>query len=268
VDGERASQSLVYYYTPHNEPLLNIKFCGQIGIWPPYLHGDDGYVKIAKNVCKGIILTVQAIRDVQPESTMVYVDCGRILPKEGETFEEASLRIAKDLIVYDLISGKIDSSHILYGYLLEHGLTEDELNCSMFIKDKMVLTDELMGKGAEMLRDIIRAYYERYNRPVFITETSAGYSDEEKIDWLRRSVEVISDLRNKNVPVIGYRWWPLIDAVQWTYRFDTAPVEEHMRAGGWNNGLYTMKKGFDGIFQKNKTKLVQEYKEIITQGPP
>jgi len=108
-----------------------------------------------------------------------------------------------------------------------------------------------------------RAFYERYRRPIFITETSAGHNDEEKIRWMRSSVETVLKLRQQNIAVVGYDWWPLFDAVQWTYRFDSAPVEEHVRPGGWNNGLYTIEKGFDGVFRRVKTKAADEYKKII-----
>src|SRR5688572_16728492 len=36
--------SLVRYYTPLNEPMVNADMCGRNGEWPPYLTGDDGYV--------------------------------------------------------------------------------------------------------------------------------------------------------------------------------------------------------------------------------
>src|SRR3712207_2546900 len=29
-------------FTPLNEPLVNISFCGESGVWPPHLTGDDG----------------------------------------------------------------------------------------------------------------------------------------------------------------------------------------------------------------------------------
>ena len=31
-------------FTPLNEPLVNAEWCGQNGQWPPYLHGQDGFV--------------------------------------------------------------------------------------------------------------------------------------------------------------------------------------------------------------------------------
>ena len=63
-------RSVVSHYTPLNEPLITMDFCGQRGIWPPYLRGDDGMVKILRAVARGITLTVEALRGVNPQETL------------------------------------------------------------------------------------------------------------------------------------------------------------------------------------------------------
>ena len=70
-------KSLVRYYTPLNEPAINAEWCGERGDWPPYLKGDDGYVKVMMAVTKGIVLTVQALKAEQPEMRTVHVEALR-----------------------------------------------------------------------------------------------------------------------------------------------------------------------------------------------
>ena len=65
---------LVRWYTPLNEPLVNASFCGMRGAWPPYMHGERGYVKLLMQLAEGIIETVQAIRQVQQDAEMVHVE--------------------------------------------------------------------------------------------------------------------------------------------------------------------------------------------------
>ena len=47
-------KSLVGYYTPLNEPMVNADMCGNKAEWPPYLSGDDGYIKVTLALAKGI----------------------------------------------------------------------------------------------------------------------------------------------------------------------------------------------------------------------
>src|SRR5438105_10738315 len=65
---------LIKWYTPLNEPLVNALMCGKRGVWPPYLRGDSGYIRITVQIAKGIIRTVAAIKEVDPSSVMVHVE--------------------------------------------------------------------------------------------------------------------------------------------------------------------------------------------------
>ena len=46
--------SLVRFYTPLNEPGVTASYCGRDGRWPPYLSGDDGYVKVLLSLARGM----------------------------------------------------------------------------------------------------------------------------------------------------------------------------------------------------------------------
>ena len=46
--------SLVRFYTPLNEPGVTASYCGRDGRWPPYLSGDDGYVKVLLALARGM----------------------------------------------------------------------------------------------------------------------------------------------------------------------------------------------------------------------
>ncbi|WP_432747600.1 family 1 glycosylhydrolase [Microbacterium oxydans] len=38
----------IRHYTPLNEPLLNIMYCGEFAQWPPYRSGDRGFVEVLR----------------------------------------------------------------------------------------------------------------------------------------------------------------------------------------------------------------------------
>lgn len=67
-------KDLVQYYTPLNEPTVNAEFAGRRGCWPPYLEGDDGYTKVLMQIARGIVLTVQAVRQAHHNPVFVQVE--------------------------------------------------------------------------------------------------------------------------------------------------------------------------------------------------
>ncbi len=54
-------------YTPLNEPLVTASFCGLRGVWPPYLHGDEGWASVIVSVVTGIQSVVRAVRQVDQD---------------------------------------------------------------------------------------------------------------------------------------------------------------------------------------------------------
>src|SRR4051794_26703158 len=70
----RRYRGLIRYYTPINEPTVNALMSGMAGEWPPYLTGEDGYVKLIGNMALGAERTVAALHEIRPDSIMVHVD--------------------------------------------------------------------------------------------------------------------------------------------------------------------------------------------------
>ena len=68
--------SLVRFYTPLNEPAVTAAYCGRTGRWPPYLSGDDGYVKV--------LVSLRGESAEQPRH------CGR----SGQTRSSSTLKIS------------------------------------------------------------------------------------------------------------------------------------------------------------------------------
>ncbi|HEX9962398.1 MAG TPA: hypothetical protein VGB00_15795, partial [Pyrinomonadaceae bacterium] len=109
--------------------------------------------------------------------------------------------------------------------------------------------------------DLIRDFYNRYQVPIMITETSAVGSDEVREQWLESSVGMIKNLRASGVPVIGYTWFPLFTMIDWRYRFSTEPLENFYL----ELGLYKLNREEKGK-RWLETPLVEKYKGYI-QSP-
>ncbi len=236
-------------YTPLNEPIITALMCGMRGLWPPYLRGEKGYIKLMIQIAKGIVRTVKAIRSVDPDSVMFHVEATGLT----RTIREDLASLAREetrrgYICYDLITGMLAHDHLLFSWLLRNGAAPDDL--VRFQEDPVKLdvvgmnfypqwsTKQIYLSRAGQIAfrevepegdgfaELIRHYYERYRVPIMITETSALGPDDIRLRWLRSSVASIKTLRAEGVPVIGYTWFPLFTMVDWRYRFAREPVED------------------------------------------
>jgi beta-glucosidase/6-phospho-beta-glucosidase/beta-galactosidase len=65
---------LIQTYTPLNEPVVNALMCGKRGLWPPYLRGDGGYIRLLLQLVQGIMATASRLREVLPAAKLVFVE--------------------------------------------------------------------------------------------------------------------------------------------------------------------------------------------------
>jgi beta-glucosidase len=107
------------------------------------------------------------------------------------------------------------------------------------------------------LEELIRAFAERYSRPVFLTETSYSGSVEERISWLDASVGLMRQLRHEGIAVVGYTWWPLFHLIDWAYRSASAPVEEFVVP----MGMYDLEPDSIGTLHRRRTRVVDRFAE-------
>jgi hypothetical protein len=83
-------------------------------------------------------------------------------------------------------------------------------------------------------------------------------SDEIRERWLESSVSMIKDLRQSNIPVIGYTWFPLFTMIDWRYRFSSEPLENFYL----ELGLYKLNREGPGR-RWLETPLVPKIKDYI-----
>lgn len=309
---------LLSHYTPLNEPLITMDFCGERGIWPPYLRGHDGTVKVLRSLARGVVLAIEAIREADPKAVIVNVDAaGEFIADAPELEEEAAFRNARAFAATDLIAGKVDGNHELTGWLLRHGMSEADLawlqgraveldvvgvnyypeySVHRVTEQRGVVATERVWAGVGGLDRSVRAFAERYGRPVAITETSTNGSVEHRLRWLQESLAAIPRLRGEGVPLVGYTWWPLFDMIDWSYRAGARPIEDFIARMGppildlqqiakmvdamkWQSlerlpleaylapmGLYSLEMQFDGTFGRVHTPLVDAYRAAVRDG--
>jgi beta-glucosidase len=243
-------KGLIRWYTPLNEPVINALMCGLRGLWPPYLRGDRGYLRLMMQLAKGIVNTVEAIKAVDPNSLMVHVEATGLTRSAREDLAVlAKEEQHRGYICYDLITGRVTHEHPLFPWLVRNGipivdiekLTERKIGLDvvglnfypqwstkqLFIDKKGRLAYRNVEQDGAGFASLIEDYYRRYNAPVMITETSAVGPEAVRSRWLETSVTAIKNLRGNGVPVLGYTWFPLFTMIDWRYRFGRRPVEDY-----------------------------------------
>lgn len=267
-------------YTPVNEPMIHALFSGEYAYWPPYLSGPSGLVTMVGQLARGFVLAQRAMRGVLGErGVFVHVDAGmRFVGDDAALISRLRHQVH---LVEDLVTGRVDGTHPLAPFLLEHGFGDDDLG--WFAADatppdvmgvnyyprhstEVVSASEPHGGGFRDprptrddgvlgLEELLRGAWERYGVPVALTETCVTGSVAERLTWLDASVDAVRRLRAGGVPVVAYTWWPVFDMYEWTYRHSTAPREDHRLT----MGLWELDER-DGVLHRVPTPLVDRFR--------
>lgn len=271
----------VFAYTPLNEPRITAWYCGRLGWWPPHRRGWHGFVAVMLGACRGIVETVQALRAVDPEILIAHVDATDLYIAENAGDEpEAQHRQEIVFLALDLVSGRIRPGHSLWSWLLRHGATESELE---WFHDRAVdlplvginlypmftykvarrtsrggLRWAMTYANASIVEKLGTLYWQRYQAPVFISETASVGSVARRSAWLAESVAAVKRLRERGVPLVGYTWWPLFALVTWAYRQGTHPPNFYLK----QMGLWDL----DPELQRVRTSLVDEFRALTAGG--
>jgi beta-glucosidase len=276
-------KSLVQFYTPLNEPMVNASMCGYKGEWPPYLSGEDGYVKMALALARGMALTTRAIQAAQPDAVTVQVEALWHTFTRDESLQTlAALQNARQFLCFDLATGCVDDTHELAHYLREHGATDSDLD---WFRTNAVSFDvfganyypwaykELKRRPDGKIRGVVkrasghkieivlRAAWERYHLPIMITETSSNGDVKARARWMDETLESACSLRTLGIPVIGYTWFPLFTMVDWAYRKGRRPLAKYLV----HLGLYDSAFDTEGVLQRQETPLVKHYQAHMTE---
>ena len=269
-------------FTPLNEPHVNAEWCGQNGAWPPYLVGQDGFVKVIMQIARGMVRTQQEIATVHPAASFVHVDAGFLF--EGETTPlPRTLLDERRFLALDLITGRIDAGSPLRGYLAEHGVTDADL---AWFRENAVTPDVVgvnyyprFSSGSVVdgvftparsdtagLRTLVETYSTRYALPIAVTESSLVGTPGEKIEWLQQATAELTALRAEGHDIVGFTWFPFFTLVDWLYRYDQKTPDEWFM----EFGLVDLRRGADQGLVRVKNEAFAAFRELAldAQSPP
>ncbi|MCU6794938.1 family 1 glycosylhydrolase [Paenibacillus sp. WQ 127069] len=271
------------YYTPLNEPFVNAEWCGWSGKWPPYLTGVLGFTLMINQLCKGIIMTVKCLKEVDPNAVMVHVEASKKYVAEDPSYEEAT-RLWNEIrfIMWELVQGRIQKGHPLFTWVQDHHMSDQDL--AWYAQNRIeldlvgvnyypqfslnVIGKETVEQGqvpravmgtAEDMIDIARELYQRYQRPIFITETSYNGSEEERVSWLEDVIRAGWKMSEEGIELYGVTWFPFLDMVDWPYRTNGLSFKENLATFG----LYNLEEQPDGTIHRVKNAAGKRFEEEL-----
>lgn len=295
-------RDFVRSYTPVNEPVVTGLICGHYGRWPPYLEGDEGFVRIIDALGRGIVYTVEALRSVRTDAAIIYVEGTGfwVTETDGEP-EPPTLESARLLTSLELLLGRIKPDHFLYGFLTDNGMSEGDLE---WYADNRINIDCLginyypdgsvhrrrtdapggivpFWGGTEFLHRAVSVFSRLYDVPIFVSECAVNERSREAFDlrlpmenksspsalrewWLEQVVEAITSMLAEGLPLVGFTWWPLLDTAGWDYRDGSRPVQDYLEPGG----LIGLHPDEEGTLRREELPVGRQMSRLIKAGAP
>jgi dTDP-4-dehydrorhamnose reductase len=239
-------------YTPINEPLTTARFSGLYGVWYPHQRSDKAFVRALLNQTWGTVLAMRAIRRINPDARLIQTeDCGRCFGTRV-TSRQVTFENHRRWLTWDLLTGRVDDTHPLYPYLLEHGATAQELDrlrahatppavvgLNYYLSSDRFLDHRLDrypvqlhgGNGIIRYADVeaVRARedqipgheahlldaWRRYRLPVAMTEVHLGCTREEQVRWLLEAWHGAHAAARQGAHVVAITPWALLGSYDW-----------------------------------------------------
>jgi beta-glucosidase len=276
-------RSRIQTYTPLNEPRITAWYCGKLGWWPPFRRGWAGFLAVMLGVCRGIVRSVEAMRNVDAGVVHAHVDATDLYRSDDPALaDEVGRRQELVFLALDLITGRVQHGHALYNWIVATGVPAAELDWfqgraldldlvginlyPMFSEKLLIRTPRglrirMRYASAQIIDRLADLYWHRYRRPLFISETASVGSVRRRAAWLDDSVAAVRRVRARGIPLIGYTWWPLFSLVTWAYREGKKPAADYlMRMGLWD--LHPSPNGLERV----PTPLVHRFQQLVAAG--
>lgn len=278
-------------FTPVNEPLTTARFSALYGHWYPHRSDSASFFRALLVECRAIAGAMRAIRSVQPEARLVQTeDFGTVFASEALAYQ-AEFENHRRFLSLDLLTGRVDPSHVLWRHLEENGVGARELEAlaaepcppdviglnhyvtsDRYLDDRTAHypADRCGGNGRHAYADVeavravpggipgFRAHLEtlwaRYGRPLAITEAHMGCTPEEQIRWLVEAWEGASAARAAGVDVRAVTAWSVFGATDWNSLLTEA-------RGHYEPGLFDVRGG-----AVRSTALARVAQELASRG--
>lgn len=238
-------------WTPINEPLTTARFSVLYGHWYPHARDERAFWSALLNQIEGVGLAMREIRAVNQGARLIQTeDLGRTYATRAMA-HQADFDNARRWMTWDLLCGRVTAEHPLWSRLegfgfadrlrrladapcppdvigINHYLTSDR-----FLDHRIAAYPPVRWGGNEFmsfadveairvtapapagLEGALGEAWDRYGRPLAVTEVHNGCTREEQVRWLREAWEVAERLRGRGADVRAVTAWALLGSHDW-----------------------------------------------------
>jgi beta-glucosidase len=235
--------------TIFNEPYPTTLFAGHTGFWYPYRHSPREFVAILANVARAICQVSRIACSVRGMRSVHFETCEHHQALHPWAREWAARQNDMRFLVTDLILGRVNQDHPLYGFLRANGMRVKDLHwfaahpakIDILALDYYVHSEMQWREAANGLvrpsasprgfASVAMDYVERYGKPIMLGETNIRGTVNDRLGWLKYThLECELLASRSDVDFRGYGWFPLWDSCAWardlcrTAKTDIDPV--------------------------------------------
>jgi dTDP-4-dehydrorhamnose reductase len=239
-------------YTPINEPLTTARFSGLYGHWYPHGRSDNSFARALLNQCRGTVLAMRAIRNVNPQAQLIQTDDLAKTFSSPSLSYQAAFENERRWIAWDLLSGLVDRVHPLWSYFKWAGVSDleleiflrepcppDVIGANYYVTSERFLDENFSahpaecrgGNGRDVYADIaavrselsdiagpknlLMELWERYQTPVAITEAHLGCTPDEQLRWFMGIWNAANEARSAGADIRAVTIWSLLGSFDW-----------------------------------------------------
>jgi beta-glucosidase len=224
----------VNHFTPVNEIFVAANFSAMLGWWNECATGDVSFAWTLANMSIAHERAVDAILAERPRAIIVQSESfERFTPADATpgAMAEAQFWNEARFASLDLTLGRMPSP-LIRGLLVRAGVTTSNfaylldrrararrwIGVDYYVTSEQVVAADGRKRQAPYrkgLASVALEYYDRYRRPLFISETSRV--SHRAVAWLNEQWEETGALVSLGVPVQGFTWFPLGDVIDWRH---------------------------------------------------
>ncbi|HYO23758.1 MAG TPA: sugar nucleotide-binding protein [Lacipirellulaceae bacterium] len=239
-------------YTPVNEPLTTARFSALYGHWYPHARDTRAFCEALLNECQATVLAMQSIRRVNPAAQLIQTEDIGKTHSVPELAYQADFENNRRWLTWDLLCGRVDRRHLLWEFLVHNGasparllwccdnpLPPDVLGLNYYVTSERFLDTRVdrypscshggngrhayadveavrvLADGMVGTRGILAEAWERYRRPIAITEVHLGCTREEQMRWLVEAWNAAQAVRGAGAEIRAITAWSLLGAYDW-----------------------------------------------------
>jgi dTDP-4-dehydrorhamnose reductase len=240
------------YYTPVNEPLTTARFSGLYGIWYPHHNNAKSFMQMLLNELKGTVLAMREIRKINPNAKLVQTeDLGKTYSTLPLRYQ-AKFENERRWLTYDILCGRFDSNHRLWKYFKKFTLLKEDfqffldnpcppdifgfnhyLTSERFLDHRTHLYPEVTHGGNHRhkyadveavrveveeetgLEVLLREAWDRYKKPIAITEVHLHCTREEQLRWFKEVWTTANKLKEQQIDLVAITTWAMLGSYGW-----------------------------------------------------